>query len=134
MYASLLALILPTTITVATTTATTAATAATESATTTTAATTAATESATTTARAGFLRLRFIHRQRTTLHFVSIKAFNSVLRLVVVAHFDKTKTPRAASKFICDDIYGRDCTDLTEKRLELCGGRIKGQISYEQLH
>jgi hypothetical protein len=132
MYASLLALVLPTTITVATTAATTTAS-ATESATATTAATTA-TESATATARAGFLRLRFIHRQRTTLHFVPIKAFNSVLRLVVVAHFDKTKTPRAASKFICDDIYGRDCTDLTEKRLELCGGRIKRQISYEQLH
>jgi hypothetical protein len=130
MYASLLALVLPTTITVATTAATAAT--ATESAT--TAAATAATESATATARAGFLRLRFIHRQRTTLHFVPIKAFNSGLRLVVVAHFDKTKTPRAASKFICDDIYGRDCTDLTEKRLELCGGRIKRQISYEQLH
>jgi hypothetical protein len=132
MYASLLALVLPTTITVATAAATTTAS-ATESATATTAAT-ATTESTTATARAGFLRLRFIHRQRTTLHFVSIKAFNSVLRLVVVAHFDKTKTPRAASKFICDDIYGRDCTDLTEKRLELCGGRIKRQISYEQLH
>jgi hypothetical protein len=130
MYASLLALVLPTTITI-TATAATAAT-ATESATTTAA--TAATESTTATARAGFLRLRFIHRQRTTLHFVPIKAFNSVLRLVVIAHFDKTKTPRAASKFICDDIYGRDCTDLTEKRLELCGGRIKRQISYEQLH
>jgi hypothetical protein len=129
MYASLLALVLPTTITVATTAATAAT--ATESATT---AATAATEPATTTARAGFLRLRFIHRQRTTLHFVPIKALNSGLRLVVVAHFDKTKTPRAASKFICDDIYGRDCTDLTEKRLELCGGRIKRQISYEQLH
>jgi hypothetical protein len=131
MYASLLALVLPTTITVASTTAATATT-ATESAT--TAAATASTESTTAAARAGFLRLRFIHRQRTTLHFVPIKAFNSVLRLVVVAHFDKTKTPRAASKFICDDIYGRDCTDLTEKRLELCGGRIKRQISYEQLH
>jgi hypothetical protein len=132
MYASLLALVLPTTITVATAAATTTAS-ATESATATTAAT-ATTESTTATARAGFLWLCFIHRQRTTLHFVPIKAFNSVLRLVVVAHFDKTKTPRAASKFICDDIYGRDCTDLTEKRLELCGGRIKRQISYEQLH
>jgi len=132
MYASLLALVLPTTITVATTAAATTST-ATESATT-TAAATAATEPATAAARAGFLRLRFIHRQRTTLHFVPVKAFNSGLRLVVVIHFDKTKTPRAASKFICDDIYGRDCTDLTEKRLELCGGRIKGQISYEQLH
>jgi len=131
MYASLLALVLPTTITVAPTAAATAAT-ATESAT--TAAATAATESTTAAARAGFLWLRFIHRQRTTLHFVPIKAFNSGLRLVVVAHFDKTKTPRAASKFICDDIYGRNCTDLTEKRLELCGGRIKRQISYEQLH
>jgi hypothetical protein len=132
MYASLLALVLPTTITVATTAATTTTASATESASATTA--TAATESASATARAGFLRLCFIHRQRTTLHFVPIKAFNSGLRLVVVAHFDKTKTPRAASKFICDDIYGRDCTDLTEKRLELCGGRIKRQISYEQLH
>jgi hypothetical protein len=131
MYASLLALVLPTTITVAATAATAAAT-ATESAT--TAAATAATESTTATTRAGFLRLRFIHRQRTTLHFVPVKAFNSVLRLVVVAHFDKTKTPRAAIKFICVDFYGRDCTDLTEKRLELCGGRIKRQISYEQLH
>jgi hypothetical protein len=133
MYASLLALVLPTTITVATTAAATT-TSATESTTATTTAATTSTESTTATARAGFLRLRFIHRQRTTLHFVPIKAFNSVLRLVVVAHFDKTKTPRAASKFICDDIYGRDCTDLTEKRLELCGGRIKRQISYEQLH
>jgi len=132
MYASLLALVLPTTITVATAAAATTAS-ATESATATTAAT-ATTESTTATARAGFLWLCLIHRQRTTLHFVPIKAFNSVLRLVVVAHFDKTKTPRAASKFICDDIYGRDCTDLTEKRLELCGGRIKRQISYEQLH
>jgi hypothetical protein len=65
---------------------------------------------------------------------VPIKAFDRILSLIIIGHFDKTKTPRAASKFICDDIYGRNCTDLTEKRLELCGGRIKGQISHEQLH
>src|SRR5262245_16527979 len=98
MYASLLAPVLPTTITVATTTTATTAASATQSASA-TATATATTESASATARAGFLRLRFIHRQRTTLHFVPIKAFNGVLRLVVVAHFDKTKTPRAASKF-----------------------------------
>jgi hypothetical protein len=80
-----------------------------------------------------FLRTRFIHLQRTTVHFLTVQTLNGLHRFVPVRHFDESEPARLARIAVPDDTSALHSAKVGKSDLEFFFRGLVRKISYENV-